>query len=79
MAENNAEIFHLLEVEGAQGYTTRSVCKSEPGSRGGANVSSFDLSCTQKSFFTRLIGYCRVILNASNDLEKHFKLCRAAR
>lgn len=31
-----------------------------------------------KSFSTRLIGYCRVIPNASNDLEKLFKLGKAA-
>ena len=40
---------------------------------GGVNVSSFDLSCTQKSFSARLIGHCRVILNASNDLQKLFQ------
>lgn len=45
----------------------------------GANVSSFDLSCTQELFSTLLIGYYKVILNADNDLEKLFKLSKAAR
>lgn len=52
--------------------------KYEPGSRGVLMLAALILAAL-KSFSTRLIGFCRVIANAANDLEKLFKLAKAAR
>lgn len=40
------KVFYFPEE--AQGYKIRSVWKSEPGSQGVANISSFDLSAAPK-------------------------------